>query len=231
MRKLFGVAIFCQLFCLVGLASADNLVPNGSFEGGSFLYTDHAGTDDTVPNGWYFSGTTPFSGASNFQTLCGTNGALAPEDGSCYVAFQSAETNGTQDCLFVDIQTTPGQSYNFSFWVAVTAPPTSNTTLIPVWDVNGTNTVDLSQPFYSSPNNVAATGYQQFTFTEVASETTTTLGFHGTDGSGAILLDNVSVTAYQSSATPEPSSFLLSAFGVLAGVLLLKRRTSSIRLR
>ena len=52
--------------------------------------------------------------------------------------------------------------------------------------------------------------YQSFSFTETASATTTRLDFHGIDSTGAIFLDNVSVTP-----TPEPASAALLAAGLL----------------
>ncbi len=144
------------------------------------------------------------------------------------MAFQSPETDGSQDCLVQSFSTVVGQSYVVSFWVAITAAHGSNAFFLPQWDWGLGDQTNLTGPsdFYNNFTNTGPVGYQQFTFVETAQFGTSDVMFHGTDNNGAILLDNVSVDL----GAPEPSSTLLASLGLLAGGLYLrKRRRSSAR--
>ena len=48
--------------------------------------------------------------------------------------------------------------------------------------------------FYYHPTNSPSVPYTFFSFTETASSSSTSVYFHGADATGAVLLDNVSVT-------------------------------------
>ncbi|HTW93771.1 MAG TPA: PEP-CTERM sorting domain-containing protein [Tepidisphaeraceae bacterium] len=113
------------------------------------------------------------------------------------MAFQSAVTDGTQDCLNQVISTVPDARYDVSFWVAMTASPGSQFGLNPEWDAGGAyDTTMGNTAFYFQPTNSPAVPYTYFSFIETASGSSTSVYFHGADATGAILLDNVSaVTA------------------------------------
>jgi autotransporter-associated beta strand protein len=177
-----------------GLASAANLVVNGSFEGSTYVDQN---TGDLMPSGWTVGPPSPAT-LSKLNVSSATNAAtdLGPQDGAYYMRFQSTANNGTRDCLLQDLHTTAGQIYNVSFWVADTSTSVGNTVgLNPVWDENTANqsTMGASQ-FYYAPTNTSPVPYQFFSFTEVASTNLTRIDFHGIDANGSILVDNVVVS-------------------------------------
>jgi hypothetical protein len=66
--------------------------------------------------------------------------------------------------------------------------------------------------------------WEQFSFTATASTSDTILDCHGVDASGAVLPDNVVVTAQ--SAAPEPFSMVLAGSGLeIIGLVRGARRT------
>jgi hypothetical protein len=206
------------LILSAGTATA-NLLTNGDFENGSTAFGE--GTPSTVPNSW-FLGPPGGPGPSN-MTVDSGSGSLAnqgPESGSSYMAFQSPATSG-RDCLWQDFTTVPGQQYTVSFWVAI-APGTSGGAapgLDPVWDENRANATNMgTTSSFFAPSSTFAMSYQLFTFAETASATTTRIDFHGIDATGAIFLDNVSVTP-----APEPATIGLLLAGIVP-VLSRRRR-------
>ena len=172
-------------------ASASNLFVNGDFEGGT--YTQVFGTStDNLPNGWTNS---PPTTSSNLNVFANGSGPGSAESGTHYIAFQSAVTDGTQDCLNQVISTVPNQKYTVSFWVGMTASSGSQFGLGPEWDSGGANDTTMgATAFYYHPTNSPSVAYKFFSFTETASSSSTSIYFHGADATGAVLLDNVSVT-------------------------------------
>jgi len=196
-----------------------NLFTNGDFEGGTYVQTFGI-TTDTLPTGWTNSPPTSMSNLDVFATGSGPGSA---QSGTHYIAFQSAVTDGTQDCLNQVISTVPGQKYTVSFWVAMTSSSGSQFGLGPEWDSGGANDTTMgTSAFYYHPTNSPAEPYTFFSFTETASSSSTSIYFHGADATGAVLLDNVSVVV-----APEPSSFVLLGLTVAGGCvgLRLRRRT------
>src|SRR5580698_11366148 len=113
-----------------------NLFTNGDFEGPTYTATFGSSTA-ILPTGWTNS---PPSFDSNLNVFANGAGPGSAESGTHYIAFQSAVTDGTQDCLNQVISTVPNQKYTVTFWVAMTASPGSNVFgLSPEWDAGGAN--------------------------------------------------------------------------------------------
>jgi hypothetical protein len=137
------------------------------------------------------------------------------------MAFQSNETDGSQDCLNQKLPTIAHQQYLVTFCVALTSGTIGSAAFLdPEWDSGGTNDTFLRNSFYYEPSaTVGPEPYEKFSFLETASQSTTSFYFHGVDAyGGAILVDNFSVTP-----VPEPSGWALLLFGT-AGVLALRHR-------
>ena len=225
-EAIFAVAgIAVSLTCLASDAVASNIVVNGDFENGSF--TAGQPTGDTVPDNWTL-GPPSFLIDSKINVLSTVNNTIdqGPESGSDYIAFQSPETDGTRDCLYQDLTTVAGQTYTISFWVASTATSVGNNVgLNVVWDENGADQALLDDPSYTTPTNTVPLPYTEYAFTETASSTATRIDFHAVDSDGALLLDNVVVTAQ--SAAPEPMTLALTGSGLVVVGLLRRRRMAA----
>ncbi len=207
-------AVALSLGLLAASAYGSNLVTNGDFEGTTYLGPN----GDIVETGWTLLPTTDVS-LSNFDIESG--GPFPdPDGGTQHAAFMSTEADGSQDCFVTTMTTVALQQYTVSFWVAITAAKASNTLLLPQWDWTTANQKDMTDPFYFTPTNTGPVTYQHFTFTETASSSSTQLMFHGIDSSGAILLDDVVVTAV--SPVPETTSLLLMGSGLM--IVGLRRR-------
>jgi PEP-CTERM motif len=190
--KFVAKAFLAGMLCWwANTASASNLFVNGDFEGGTYAQVFGSSTD-ILPNGWTNS---PPTNSSNLNVFANGSGPSSAESGTHYIAFQSAVTDGTQDCLNQVISTVPNQKYTVSFWVAMTASSGSQYGLGPEWDSGGANdTVMGTNAFYYHPTNSPSVAYKLFSFTETASSSSTSIYFHGADATGAVLLDNVSVS-------------------------------------
>ena len=198
--------IIAGLLLLSHSAFAANLFTNADFELGTYNQTFGSSTD-TLPNGWTNS---PPTAMSNLNVFSNGSGPGAAENGTHYVAFQSAELDGTQDCLNQVVSTVPGQQYTVSFWVAMTPSSGTQFGLSPEWDSGGANDTTMgTSAFYYHPTNSGAVPYTFFSFTETASKSSTSIYFHGADATGAVLLDNVSVVQQ----VPEPAC--LGSVGLL----------------
>ena len=195
------------------------MISNGDYENGTFSQT-FGSSNDTLPNSWTNSPPTAMSNLDVFST----GGPGSPESGTHYVAFQSAELDGTQDCLNQVITTVANQKYTVSFWVAMMASSGSIFGLSPEWDSGKANDTTMgTAAYYYHPTNSPAVAYTFFSFTETASSNSTSIYFHGADPTGAVLLDNVSVTLL-----PEPG--WLMATPLLAFFALLRRPVSRSRI-
>jgi hypothetical protein len=171
-----------------------------------------------MPTGWTNS---PPTAMSNLNVFANGSGPGSAESGTHYIAFQSAELDGTQDCLNQIIPTVANQQYTVTFWVAMTASSGTQFGLSPEWDSGGAHDTNMgTTAFYYHPTNATAKAYTFFSFTETASSSSTSLYFHGADATGAVLLDNVSVTL-----APEPAS--LASVSLVGFLALLRRRRGS----
>lgn len=188
---LVGMPLSAQSVCdLV----ASNLVTNCGFESRTFA-------------GWTETGVA-------FGNQINTNSGV-PHSGSVAAAFVS--TTGASFIQQV-LATTPGTSYDVSFWVQNRAfgsasQPGGQFT----FDWAGVNRLSLANP--------AAFPYQQYSFVFAATGATTAVRFGGFEGQTTFpTLDDVVVTA---STVPEPATLALTAAGIVTLMLLRRKRRTN----
>jgi MYXO-CTERM domain-containing protein len=162
------------------LAKGQNLLANPGFESGNF-------------NGWFLSGSKAFEGVSpDFASL--------PESGN-YSAFFGAV--GAYNIISQDIPTTPGDTYNITFWLDNSGGPFADAYV--GW---GSATVLNIAP-------TAKFGWTEFGVDAVATGTSTVVSFGFDQDPSYFNLDNTSVVqvpssgGYQNSGgypiSPEPN--------------------------
>jgi hypothetical protein len=217
------IVVMVTSLCWFAANAKGNLVANGNFEGGTYT-TSVNGPTETLPNFWNLAPTFTAS-LSDVNVVAASTfpGYADPGGGSYYVAFQSTSAlSDGQDCLYQYIPTTVGATYTISFYAAMTANAVSNTFFSMEWDASGTN--DTNGFIFNSSSGPATNGFTKYTFIETASLSNTLFYFHGTDASGAILVDDLVIT--QNEDTPEPASLLLMSLGLATVALshLTKRR-------
>lgn len=177
-------------------ASASSIVSDGGFESGTAnSYTGPMG------DGWVVTAGT--GAICNDLTFAGCGDAGAAHTGN-QMAF--LDWSNTLDTTAQTLTTVPGQNYSVSYWVAG-----SQANLLEV-TFGGSTLFDGTSP----ANGVGSSGdYVHYVFDATATSTSTVLAFTGQRTvRGEILLDDVSVTA-----TPEPSTLLLTAFCLVVAVL------------
>ena len=177
-------------------ASASNIVSDGSFESGTANpYTGAIG------DGWVVTAGT--GAICNDITFAGCGNAGPAHTGDQMAFLDWADT---LDTTAQTLATVAGQSYTISYWVAGSQPNFLEVTF------GATTLFDGTSP----TTGLGSSGdYVHYVFDATATSASTELAFSGqrTVG-GEILLDDVSVTA-----TPEPSTWLLTGFCLVAAVL------------
>jgi hypothetical protein len=197
--KLGLVAVVAFLFVTMGLGTARaNLVTNGDF-----------GTGD-------FTGWTPTYASSGSvlhvitSTYTGSGPAITPPPGFTYEAGFGAN-QGLDDTISQSLMTTPGQEYTFTFLLAHNWTDLAGQAdhFEVYW--GGQSLLNLS-------GTTSAFPWTEYSFDVVASGSSTTITFAGSETPAWYALDGVSVNP-----VPIPPSVLLFAPG-LFGLTAIRRR-------
>jgi len=196
--RLIIILAFCA--CVGrGAAFAQQLLTNGSFESGDF-------------SGWTTGG--------NFEFTQVVTGAFyvysGAQDGNYYATMGPVSSDGTLSQTFA---TLAGVQYTVNFWFAAVGDSPSDFSVY--WD----NTQLLS---LSDPNTGGTWTQYSFTGTGTGSDTLT---FSFRDDPAYLALDNVSVGCNCCASggalcgpTPEPSSWLLLATGIIGAAGITARK-------
>jgi hypothetical protein len=174
----------------VGTASA-NLVTNGGFETGNF-------------SGWTLT-----NGALDGYTFVVLNSLnpTSPPNPGIYEA--SLSTNGAAGAISQTLNTTAGQGYIVTYWLA--NDDSSKTNLFQaMWNNSTIQATALA--------NSDIFGYKEFQFSAVASGSSSTLAFNFQNDPSTFHLDNVDATP-----TPIPAAAWLLGSGLM-GLVGLRRR-------
>jgi hypothetical protein len=207
-----------------------NLIANGSFETpvvpvGAFT---NFGSGSTGITGWTVVGAT--GGVSivsgTFSQECCT---FPAEDGAQWLDLTGDGTNSIEG-VEQSVATTPGTTYDLSFWVGNTSDPggifgRTSTVNVLLGGISGT-LIDAATNIINTPGTLA---WQQFTTSFTATGSSTTLDFLNGDSpfDNSNGLDNVSLTAAGPSTVPEPATLPLVGVSLAALSVFLRRRRSN----
>ena len=177
--RLLSLVLFLSLFA----CQAGNLVLDPGFEsGGTAAWT--------------------FVPAAQGSSLAFAHQGFGPHDGNLAAEFGGTSA-GDYDTILQAIPTTPGQSYQFSFWMGTANSANSGEQVL--WD----GTVLLS-------GSVLQPVYTQYSFIEVATTSSTTISFGAYNIPSFTGLDDVDVEEYVEDTAPEPGSWLFALSGIAA---------------
>jgi PEP-CTERM motif len=188
MKRVMLMAVGLGLL-LGGQVRAGNLIVNPGFETGDFT-------------GWTVVHNS--NGVLGIKVYSGTLGGLPVAHTGTYAAI-FGNYYEHPDSIYQDVPTLSGQSYQIEFWLENTGGPQ--------------NSFDVSWGGISllSLQNSSVFGYTEYTFTESASASATTLEFSGTQTPAAYCLDDVSVVPMGASV-PEPASIALFGIGAVGAM-------------
>jgi hypothetical protein len=176
-----------------------NLINNCAFGTGTF-------------SSWSGSATTdPFSGIDTGDPL-----ALGstPYNGLTYEAYLGSILS--TDTLSQTFATTPGDSYTIEFALLNDTTPSS--------PYGNSFAADFGAITLLSLSDASADAYNLYSYSEIATGTSTTLSFTEENDEGSWELDSVSVQGPPPPPTPEPGTFLLLGSGLLAMAGAARRR-------
>lgn len=205
-----------------GIAQANNLVVNGSFESDLPLIENRGDINSmglsggsTYLPGWLVTGPEiAWIGVGNTYSL-------SAADGQRFVDLTGwVNQNGNQGGVTQTIATTAGQRYTLSFDVGNSRR----------FNYGGTSSLFASvgntSHLFTNTDTSGQNSWQHFTMDFTANSNATTLSFVGNNAVYYIGLDNVAVTA----AVPEPETYamLVAGLALLGGVA--RRRKSATSL-
>lgn len=202
------------------LASAQNLLNNGSFETADCA-TRVAGvgtacTGNVSSGQWAVFRTLPgWSTASGSGIEIRDNFAGTAKDGTNFVELDSHGVPGNDNSLMEQVFSSTSAQMQLSFWYAARAGTAANTNGIEVW-WNGQN---VSSRLTPNPGNGSTnTSWIQYTLALNGNLGNNTIGFKavGIDDSYGGSLDNIVITAVPESGTLGMMLAGLSAVGVVA---------------
>ena len=199
-KTLSRLALFC---ILISRADAAQLLINGGFETGDFTGWSQSG--------WFIDTTDPEEGIYDASTGCGG---------------PSCTTVGDPNSAYLDqiVTTTPGITYNLSFFYNSGQDPTQGSELLVLWGDPNAPSLSTVVDFM----NVDTLGsYEQYTGTVTATSVMSELEFLGRQDFDFYYVDNVSLTS-PVSTVPEPGSGILIAVGLI-GYVLVRRATGPAR--
>ena len=189
---------------LGSMAAALSLMMGGSVLAGPNLVMN-PGFETGDFTDWTLSGNTGFM---SVDTASG--GTYVPHSGNYFALLGPV---GSLGYLSQDIATMAGQTYTFSWWLASDGNTPNEFTAS--W--NGTTISDQT--------DIPTQSYQLYSFTEVATGSTTTISLGARNDPGYLSLDDISVMG--NTTIPEPSSLVIACIGLVslsAGTLVRRRR-------
>jgi hypothetical protein len=191
-------------------ASSVNLLANGSFETGNYVYGSHGAPQeaDALPNdSTTISGWTVMPQCDVCVVANGNLASLPAEDGNICLDLTGFQDATPYAGVMQTIPTQVGMHYALAFWLGSSNNVPGNFT-----SYNGPVSLTASAGSTSAlfTNSITAEGnqWEQFTLPFTATSTSTQIQFVGQLATGGkyLALDNVSVTA-----VPEPASGLVIA--------------------
>jgi hypothetical protein len=187
MAKSIAVALLVVLFIPAAYAE----IVNGGFETGDFT--------GWTQSGWFIDTLYPHTGVYDASTGC--SGASCTTVGDPNSAY-----------LYQDVATTPGATYNLSFFYDAGQDPTFGSELLVLWGDPSAPSLSTIVDFVDADTSGA---YAEYTDTVMATSATSQLEFLGRQDLDFYYVDDVSLTT-ASSTTPEPRSIVLTLLAVLA---------------
>jgi hypothetical protein len=181
-----------KVILLIFLASQARagLIVNGDFESGDFT--------GWIQSGWFIDTTNPNSGVYDASTGCGS--------ASC-----TTIGNPNSAYFYQDVATTPGATYNLSFFYNSGQTPTSASELLVLW---GDPTAPTLSTVVDLVNVDTSGAFVQYIGTVTATGATSRLEFLGRQDLDFFYLDDASLVA-PASTVPEPPSSRLVLIAIL----------------